>query len=88
MSDLKERFEKMKMDRTKRYEGVNLYVKNLDDVIDDDRLRKEFSQFGTITSARVWTALVQPSLTDINLKVWYLILMTLRLAKYHLFDTQ
>ena len=53
MSDLKERFEKMKMDRAKRYEGVNLYVKNLDDVIDDDRLRKEFSQFGTITSARV-----------------------------------
>ena len=36
-----------------RYQGVNLYVKNLDDVIDDERLRQEFSQFGTITSARV-----------------------------------
>ena len=33
--------------------GVNLYVKNLDDTIDDERLRLEFTPFGTITSARV-----------------------------------
>jgi len=32
---------------------VNLYVKNLDDNIDDERLRKEFSQYGNITSAKV-----------------------------------
>ncbi|XP_041357277.1 uncharacterized protein LOC121374296 [Gigantopelta aegis] len=53
MTDLKEKFEKMKMEKAKRYEGVNLYVKNLDDVIDDEYLRKEFSQFGNITSVRV-----------------------------------
>lgn len=29
------------------------YIKNLDDEIDDERLRKEFSPFGTITSAKV-----------------------------------
>jgi len=41
------------MERINRYQGVNLYVKNLDENIDDEKLRKEFSQFGTITSAKV-----------------------------------
>ena len=35
------------------WQGVNLYVKNLDDTINDERLRKEFSPYGTITSAKV-----------------------------------
>lgn len=35
------------------FQGVNLYVKNLDDGIDDEKLRKEFSPYGTITSAKV-----------------------------------
>lgn len=35
------------------FQGVNLYVKNLDDTIDDERLRKEFAPYGTITSAKV-----------------------------------
>ena len=51
--ELKRRFEQLKIERMNRYQGVNLYVKNLDDTIDDDRLRKEFSPFGTITSAKV-----------------------------------
>lgn len=52
-AELKEKFERIKLERMNRYQGVNLYVKNLDDNIDDERLRKEFSQFGTITSAKV-----------------------------------
>lgn len=52
-TELKRKFEQMKQDRMSRYQGVNLYVKNLDDGIDDERLRKEFSPFGTITSAKV-----------------------------------
>ena len=34
-------------------QGVNLYIKNLDDTIDDEKLRKEFSPFGSITSTKV-----------------------------------
>lgn len=52
-AELKEKFERLKLERINRYQGVNLYVKNLDDTIDDEVLRKEFSQFGTITSAKV-----------------------------------
>uniref|UniRef100_A0A4W6F0B4 Polyadenylate-binding protein n=1 Tax=Lates calcarifer TaxID=8187 RepID=A0A4W6F0B4_LATCA len=52
-NELKRKFEQMKQDRMTRYQGVNLYVKNLDDGLDDERLRKEFSPFGTITSAKV-----------------------------------
>jgi polyadenylate-binding protein len=51
--ELKKKFEALKMERLNRYQGVNLYVKNLDDSIDDERLRKEFAPFGSITSAKV-----------------------------------
>lgn len=51
--ELRRRFEQLKIERMNRYQGVNLYVKNLDDTIDDERLRKEFTLFGTITSAKV-----------------------------------
>merc|ERR1712122_193738 len=51
--ELKKKFEQMKLERMTRFQGVNLYVKNLDDTIDDERLRQEFAPFGTITSARV-----------------------------------
>lgn len=51
--ELKNKFEAQKIERISRYQGVNLYIKNLEDGIDDERLRTEFSQFGTITSAKV-----------------------------------
>uniref|UniRef100_A0A673UPF3 Polyadenylate-binding protein n=1 Tax=Suricata suricatta TaxID=37032 RepID=A0A673UPF3_SURSU len=54
-NELKRRFEQMKQDRLTRYQGVNLYVKNLDDSINDEKLRKEFSPYGVITSAKVMT---------------------------------
>ncbi|CAF1269233.1 unnamed protein product [Didymodactylos carnosus] len=40
-------------ERNKKYEGLNLYIQNLDDTIDDERLKEEFGKFGTITSAKV-----------------------------------
>ncbi|KAM6453711.1 polyadenylate-binding protein 1-like isoform 3-T6 [Liasis olivaceus] len=54
-SELKRKFEQIKQERMSRYQGVNLYVKNLDDGIDDEQLRKEFSPYGTITSAKPQT---------------------------------
>uniref|UniRef100_A0A8C2DFU4 Polyadenylate-binding protein n=1 Tax=Cyprinus carpio TaxID=7962 RepID=A0A8C2DFU4_CYPCA len=53
--ELKRKFEQIKQERIQRYQGVNLYVKNLDDIIDDEKLRKEFAPYGTITSAKVMT---------------------------------
>uniref|UniRef100_A0A2K5EXF9 Polyadenylate-binding protein n=1 Tax=Aotus nancymaae TaxID=37293 RepID=A0A2K5EXF9_AOTNA len=52
--ELKCNFEQMKQDRITRYQGVNFYVKNLDDDIDDEEcVHREFSPFGTITSEKV-----------------------------------
>ena len=53
-AELKKKFEALKMERLNRYTGVNLFVKNLDDTIDDDKLRQEFAPFGTVTSAKVY----------------------------------
>jgi len=51
--ELKDMFEKLKRERMSKYQGVNLYVKNLEETVDDAKLRQEFSQIGTITSAKV-----------------------------------
>lgn len=53
--ELRRKFEMLKAERLNRYQGVNLYVKNLDDTIDDEKIRKEFAPYGTITSAKVMT---------------------------------
>ena len=51
--ELRKSYEQAKMEKLSKYQGVNLYVKNLDDDIDDEKLRGEFEPFGTITSAKV-----------------------------------
>lgn len=53
MMELQRKHEAEKLERYTKYQGVNLYVKNLEDEVDDERLRKEFSKFGNITSAKV-----------------------------------
>jgi len=52
-AELKKKFYQLKMDRISRFQGTNLYIKNLEDEIDEERLRKEFSSFGTIRSAKI-----------------------------------
>ncbi|PFH54302.1 hypothetical protein AMATHDRAFT_44823 [Amanita thiersii Skay4041] len=51
--ELRRSYEQVKMEKLSKYQGVNLYIKNLEDDFDDDKLRNEFEPFGTITSCKV-----------------------------------
>jgi len=52
-TELRHKFEQMKMEQMTKYQGINLYIKNLDDDIDEEKLRSVFDPFGTITSCKV-----------------------------------
>ncbi|XP_052002504.1 polyadenylate-binding protein 4-like [Xyrauchen texanus] len=54
-AELKRRYEKTKQERIAHYQGVNLYIKNLSDSVDNELLLKEFSPYGNITSVKVMT---------------------------------
>jgi len=51
--ELRKQYEAQRLEKQSKYQGVNLYIKNLGDDIDDEKLRDMFSPFGTITSAKV-----------------------------------
>ena len=51
--ELRKQHEAARVEKASKYQGVNLYVKNLHDDIDDEKLREIFSASGTITSAKV-----------------------------------
>ncbi|KAJ4295292.1 Protein phosphatase PP2A regulatory subunit B [Kalmusia sp. IMI 367209] len=51
--ELRKQYEAARLEKQSKYQGVNLYIKNLDDDVDDDKLRDMFAPFGTITSAKV-----------------------------------
>ncbi|KAJ6572899.1 hypothetical protein B0H10DRAFT_1774297 [Mycena sp. CBHHK59/15] len=51
--ELRRSYEQAKMEKLSKYQGVNLYIKNLEDDVDDDKLRGEFEPFGTVTSCKV-----------------------------------
>merc|ERR1719443_1046356 len=52
-AELKEKFDKIKQERINKYQGVNLYVKNLDEQLEDGAFRKAFEEYGTITSCKI-----------------------------------
>ncbi|OBS77155.1 hypothetical protein A6R68_16393 [Neotoma lepida] len=52
-AELKEMFEQMKKERIRARHAAKLYIKNLDETIDDETLRKEFSSFGSICRVKV-----------------------------------
>ena len=51
--ELRKQYEAARLEKQSKYQGVNLYIKNLDDDVDDEKLRDMFTPFGTITSAKV-----------------------------------
>lgn len=51
--ELRRMHEERRLENESKTAGVNLYVKNIDDEWDDERLRSEFDFAGTITSAKV-----------------------------------
>nr|GMC53760.1 polyadenylate-binding protein 2-like [Ipomoea batatas] len=51
--ELRSKFEQTAKETVDKYQGANLYVKNLDDSIDDDKLKELFNDYGTITSYKV-----------------------------------
>ncbi|CCE62012.1 hypothetical protein TPHA_0B03420 [Tetrapisispora phaffii CBS 4417] len=53
LQELKKQYEASRLEKLAKYQGVNLFVKNLDDSIDDEKLEAEFAPFGSITSAKV-----------------------------------
>ena len=52
-AELKQMFEQLKHERFRRCQGAKLYIKNLDETIDDEKLRREFSSFGSISRVKV-----------------------------------
>ncbi|PIA25461.1 hypothetical protein AQUCO_11400019v1 [Aquilegia coerulea] len=52
-AELRSKFEQERNVRFEKLQGANLYLKNLDDNINDEKLKELFAEFGTITSCKV-----------------------------------
>ncbi|GMM50850.1 polyadenylate-binding protein [Starmerella bacillaris] len=52
-NELKKKFEKMRLDLLNKFQGTNLYIKNLHDSVDNEKLKEIFSPLGNILSAKV-----------------------------------
>jgi polyadenylate-binding protein len=63
--ELRKQYEAVRIEKASKYQGVNLYVKNLTDEVDDEKLRDLFAPYGTITSAKVMReAIDRPTTPD------------------------
>ncbi|KAK8130871.1 polyadenylate-binding protein [Apiospora sp. TS-2023a] len=62
--ELRKSYEAARQEKANKYQGVNLYIKNLNDDVDDDKLRQMFSEFGPITSAKVMRDTISESGED------------------------
>lgn len=47
--ELQSKHDQVKMERMNKFQGVNVYVKNLDEGVTEEAMREAFAQYGTIT---------------------------------------
>lgn len=52
-NDLKSQLENFKQNERNKWHGRNLYVKNLDDTFDDEKLKQEFAKYGKLSSVAI-----------------------------------
>ncbi|KAI3883107.1 hypothetical protein MKX03_012507 [Papaver bracteatum] len=50
---LHDQFEERRKEQVQKFKGSNVYVKNIDESVNDEELRSIFSKCGTITSAKI-----------------------------------
>ncbi|EFH65105.1 hypothetical protein ARALYDRAFT_339396 [Arabidopsis lyrata subsp. lyrata] len=51
--ELRRKFEQERISRFEKLQGSNLYLKNLDDSVNDEKLKEMFSEYGNVTSCKV-----------------------------------
>jgi len=51
--EIKSKVDALNQEKLAKFNGMNLFIKNLDDSITEDILKETFDKFGTITSAKV-----------------------------------
>lgn len=51
--EIKAKVDALNQEKLAKFNGMNLFVKNLDDSITEEILRESFDKFGTITSAKI-----------------------------------
>merc|ERR1711871_1228143 len=51
--EIKSKLDQLRGERISKFQGMNLYVKNVDDKVSDELFRETFAPYGTITSAKV-----------------------------------
>eukprot|EP00741_Cyanophora_paradoxa_P008147 tig00001264_g7884.t1 len=49
-AEIRQKLDMERIQRQQKFQGVNVYVKNIDDQITEDKLREEFNPFGNIES--------------------------------------
>ena len=52
-AELRAKFEQAKKERAEKFQGANLYLKNIDDSVDDEKLKELFLSCGNVVSCKV-----------------------------------